>query len=555
MHKRIQWLVAILLSLVSPVLFALGLGNATVDSYLDQPLDVRVALISRSEGELESITANLASADDFEMLGLSFSAITVPLEFTLVTDSGEPYLRITSELNISEPVMQILVEVVWSSGRMLREYTLFLDPPTFASAAPAAKPRSAPPPAPVETTQAPVQRTPAVAPAQLEPAQVAPEPEATTEDSTAAGTVTDEPATDEFEADDELLTDSSEADTESPEEMDDVTEDSQQDEISEESMDTGEVYGPVARGETLWGIAREWSQGTNYSINQTMIALQRKNPDAFSKDNINSLKAGAILRLPAYSEVAELTSRQAMLEVLRQEEEVRTGIQTVAPDYPMPTVADSGDFQATETEVIAQPEVDVDSGRLEIVPPVETEPEASADALQQAELETEPAQANESIQEDLLRSEEELVNAQQENTYLKQRIAELETAQQEQSLEVADSDLANLQESLARERAEDKPEPPVAVTPGGEQQPWYAGTTGWLLGIAIAVILSIIGVLRWRGKEQAESERAEEDKAAVQAVKEEAEDLLEILDNYEAGAVAKTTRANSVRTRSARLMP
>jgi FimV-like protein len=55
--------------------------------------------------------------------------------------------------------------------------------------------------------------------------------------------------------------------------------------------------------------------------------------------------------------------------------------------------------------------------------------------------------------------------------------------------------------------------------------------------------LSIIGVLRWRSKDKAESERALEDKAAVQAVKEEAEDLLEILDKYEAGAVAKVGSA------------
>ena len=169
MHKQIRWTAATMLGFFSPVLFALGLGGATVDSYLDQPLDVRVELISQSSEELQTITAGLASADDFELLGLSRSAITVPLEFELVTDTVKPHIRITSNLNVSEPVVQVLVEVVWASGRMLREYTLFLDPPTVSSVAPAppVAARPAPKPAPVEepvldSTPAPalVQRTP-----------------------------------------------------------------------------------------------------------------------------------------------------------------------------------------------------------------------------------------------------------------------------------------------------------------------------------------------------------------------------------------------------------
>ncbi len=89
-----------------------------------------------------------------------------------------------------------------------------------------------------------------------------------------------------------------------------------------------------------------------------MLALQRKNPEAFIKDNINSLKRGAILRLPSFNELGQLTSREALLEVLRQEEEKRTGIRSVAPDFSTPTVADSGDYQATVTEEVPEPEID-----------------------------------------------------------------------------------------------------------------------------------------------------------------------------------------------------
>ncbi len=128
MYKRIHWVVIAVLGLFSPALFALGLGGAVVESYLNQPLDVRVELISQSSEELQSITVGLASADDFEMLGLSRSTITVPLAFQLVTDTAKPYIHISSDQRVNEPVVQVLVEVVWASGRMLREYTLFLDP-------------------------------------------------------------------------------------------------------------------------------------------------------------------------------------------------------------------------------------------------------------------------------------------------------------------------------------------------------------------------------------------------------------------------------------------
>ena len=164
MYKRIHWVVVAILGLFSPALFALGLGGAAVESYLDQPLDVRVELISQSSEELQSITVGLASADDFEMLGLSRSTITAPLEFQLVTDTAKPYIHITSNLRVNEPVVQILIEVVWASGRMLREYTLFLDPPTIDSPAPpvTVRPKPTPKPAPVEATIVEDQPAPAV---------------------------------------------------------------------------------------------------------------------------------------------------------------------------------------------------------------------------------------------------------------------------------------------------------------------------------------------------------------------------------------------------------
>ncbi len=125
---------------------ALGLGQATVRSYHRQPLDVRIDLISRSEAEMATVTAGLASPADFQVMGLNRSAIAVPLEFTIHRDLADPHIRVTSQLPMDDVVVQLVVEVVWSSGRMLRQYTLFLDPPAF----------DAPRPLPPTTSQRPV---------------------------------------------------------------------------------------------------------------------------------------------------------------------------------------------------------------------------------------------------------------------------------------------------------------------------------------------------------------------------------------------------------------
>ncbi len=522
MCKKIQWIITSVLAIFSPALFALGLGGASVESYLDQPLDVRVEVISQSSEELQSVTVGLASADDFEMLGLSRSAITVPLEFKLVSDVRQPYIHITSDLKVNEPVVQVLVEVVWASGRMLREYTLFLDPPTISSSAPQPDITPAPQPAVVETP--PVESQPAAAVTMPLPAVVeepaaeevsipetmdeapveeaveevvedtyeaeavaADEPvddvmEEAVEQAVATEVVTDdaaiEPAAAEETATEEIATEKTGIDATDDEAIEEdvladelATEDAtgaeeviEPEAMAEElvdddlPMDTGEevadamdepeqetvreqeqqaesrddaypvdeeIYGPVERGETLWGIAREYSRDTGHSINQTMLALQRKNPEAFISGNINFLKRGAILRMPEGRDITRLTSRQAMLEVMRQEEEWRSGIPSVAPDYATPVVDDSGDYQEYVADEPAEPVAEEDTGHLELVPPVE---EGTRE-----ELLAEPSPSTQAIKEELSRTEEELINVQQENTYLAERIQELESETEAQT--------------------------------------------------------------------------------------------------------------------------
>jgi len=148
----------------------------------------------------------------------------------------------------------LLLEATWPQGRLLREYTVLLDPPTFTSGAvrqAVQAPATTPPPPPA----APLQEEPPAAPA-------APSVPATTQDS--------EPRTH-----------------------------------------------LVVRNETLWGIARRYRPDSSVDINQMMLAIYRANPDAFA-GNINRLNAGAVLRIPANESAGRIGRRDAAAEVQRQ---------------------------------------------------------------------------------------------------------------------------------------------------------------------------------------------------------------------------------------------
>jgi pilus assembly protein FimV len=168
--KIFQWVTCTILLFLSPALFALGLGDANVRSYLGQPLDVRIDLISRSEDELASVSAGLATADDFQIIGLDRAALSVPLQFAVNREFPDAYIQVNSTLPVNDPVVQLVVQVNFPGGRMLRQYTLFLDPPTFAAPVPMPRitPREESPAQPVQ------QQSPAIPPV-VEPSEELPD--------------------------------------------------------------------------------------------------------------------------------------------------------------------------------------------------------------------------------------------------------------------------------------------------------------------------------------------------------------------------------------------
>jgi len=263
-------LMACLLSssiLLPSMSWALGLGEIHLNSSLNEPMNAEIDLISAAPDELAALRATLAGRDAFLRYGIDRPPFLSTLTFKVGKGKdGRDALLVRSTDAIPEPFVTFLVEVNWSRGRLMREYTVLLDPPVYtpgetaSSAAPVAAPSSARAPTP--------RPAPAASPPAAAAAPVARAPAAT-------GT-TPEPA----------------------------------------APINGTSY-TVAKGDTLTKIARSLHADSPAQIDQTMMAVYRANPDAFG-GNINILRRGAVLRVPGADEIAALNKSEAESEVRRQ---------------------------------------------------------------------------------------------------------------------------------------------------------------------------------------------------------------------------------------------
>ncbi len=122
--------------LAAPVgAWALGLGNIELKSALNQPFQAQIEVVSATPDELQGLKVALAPSEMFERYGLDRPAFLQNLEFRVVSDrSGRGIVQVTSAQSIAEPFVTLLVEATWPRGRVLREYTVLLDPPVLLPA-------------------------------------------------------------------------------------------------------------------------------------------------------------------------------------------------------------------------------------------------------------------------------------------------------------------------------------------------------------------------------------------------------------------------------------
>src|ERR1044071_2579316 len=187
MRKQLPRLV-LLGALLSPsALYALGLGELKLNSALNQPFDAEIELIAPTSDELAELKGSLANNEAFQRYGLDRPAFLSNFDFSVTRNrDGRSAIKVTSSSSVTEPFVTLLVEVVSGRGRLLREYTVLLDPPVLMpsqpeNAQPVVTPEAGPQNEAIERIPTPVvpsaEAQPEPQPVIPEPSQATPEPE------------------------------------------------------------------------------------------------------------------------------------------------------------------------------------------------------------------------------------------------------------------------------------------------------------------------------------------------------------------------------------------
>ncbi len=452
---------ALLCLLLIPVQsWSLGLGDLTVESLLGYPLRAKIELLAAQSDELASLSTKLASSRDFDWVGIERRELLNQLEFSAPIKYGDSaYISVTTKDPVSEPVLNFLVEAKWATGRLLREYTINLEP-------------------------ADIKPTPVTDDSQAPPiedvAQRTPENNAVLDNTDVRG---------------------SEKSTE------------QQAYITA----PGDTLSSIARK-----FLPETLTDNKVNRLRMMIAMLEANPDAFIDNNINGLKSNANLRIPAVHQVEQLSQDQVITEVMHQNEHWRNkshrrssqptetkgakaNSEPQKPVKPPPMsesetvakalkAADTKESEASESipedeqsgtdSVLTKQNTSVDqqsenSARLSIVSEEQTPVEAGSFTIASSEyvanLERSVTLAQELAESRRLESEE-----------IKSRIGRLESiiAQQERLINLQNDQMSELNERL-RILSQPKEEP--------DSNNWL-----WLIGAVMAVFVLLIFFLLFR---------------------------------------------------------
>src|SRR5450830_757183 len=249
--------------------YAAGLGKLNINSGLGEPLKADIELLSVTPEELSSLVAVIASEDAYAAQGIARLSIHNNIKVEIAKNpDGSPILKLRSSKPISDPYLDMLIQVDWATGRLQREYTVLLDPPGYNQAV----------------------------------------------DGTAATPVTPPSASMRDIASSRGQASSSNLDTTRPsikksrKQPRTVGEMPASQKKSAEKSDTQDVT--TKRGDTLSSVARDM-QVEGVSLDQMLVGLYESNKDAFLNGNMNRLKVGQIIKVPTKESLTAIDAQQA----------------------------------------------------------------------------------------------------------------------------------------------------------------------------------------------------------------------------------------------------
>ena len=308
MARRLARIAALTSAFIPSLSAALGVGPIATESSLNQPLEARIPLESADAQEVESLRAALASPETFQRAGLERPFMLSRLQFEVVTEAvPEPYVAIRTSDPVREPFLAFLVELNWSGGRLIREYTVLLDPPLHARE----------------------EKTVPTAADGRDAGDLAREREAsartTPEDAGYFDALTEGRVPREVE---------------------------------------------VARNDTLWEVADEVRPDDAVSVHQMMMALWEANPAAFANGNVNNLRAGAVLRVPDREQATSRSARDARREFAAHMDAWRAGraLDPAPEDDPQLAEVDAEpEINSARLEVVAAGETSGDDATASLM--------------------------------------------------------------------------------------------------------------------------------------------------------------------------------------------
>ncbi len=262
---------------------ALALGRVTVQSALGDPLRAEIDIPEINADEASSLRPVVASPDAFRAAGLEYNPALAGVQISLQRRAdGRAYLRLSSDRPVSEPFVDLILEASWASGRLVRDYTLLLDPPSL---------RAAPTPAPVAPQTSPVQITPPVASAPIAPRPAPAAPAASPAPRAPAAASPPAPRAPAPAAAPAAAAPAARA-----------------------APSAGGTT-VVRPGDTAGQIARA-NKTPQVSLDQMLVALLRNNEGAFINGNLNRIKAGAVLNIPTEEQALSMGNAEARRTVV-----------------------------------------------------------------------------------------------------------------------------------------------------------------------------------------------------------------------------------------------
>lgn len=271
---------------------ALGLGKLSVQSALGETMRAEIDITSLTPEEAASLKVRVAPPDSYRSSGIEYNPVLTSTQVQVVRNGSRTVLRVSSDRSVQEPFVDVILELTWTGGRLVREYTLLFDPPSLAK------------PAPTVTAQPAISAAPTPAGAASSEGVPAPAPAATSalprNGNVPAPAVARTPA------------------APAPVVRPPVTA-------------ASEV--PVRPGDTLSKVASR-TQVSGISLDQMLVGLFRNNPDAFIDGNMNRLKAGTVLQVPGSDALAAVPQSEARQIILAQSADFSAYRQRLASAAP-----------------------------------------------------------------------------------------------------------------------------------------------------------------------------------------------------------------------------